>query len=111
MTEPMTSVELEELKNLHNNRGNVSYRSFVRMCDLIDRLLAEHDRLQSALEAEKKRSEAAIKDLPKYCRYCVHAEDSVTNGICADCMATTNSQLWQWRGPCAENTKGAGNEG
>jgi hypothetical protein len=55
MTEPMTQQELEELKTLHGNRGNVSYRSYVRMCDLIDLILNDHARLQSALDAAEKR--------------------------------------------------------
>ena len=60
--------------------------------------------LESRLEQVERESVAAIADLKLYagCKVCKHGDFKFPKE-CMDCGDETN--YWQWRGVCEENTK------
>lgn len=91
-----------------------------------DKLLDERDRLTTERDAEKRRADAAVKDLKTVCTLaidegadcaccavCKHSRGMPPLGSSDDCDILRYDEKtdeiigeckWEWRDPCAENT-------
>jgi hypothetical protein len=133
MTDPMTamtSAELEEIKKrvemaTIDSRmvvpGTERYRERQKAINSLilhaahdeSRLLQEVSRLTAALDAEKKRAEAAVADLNlawdcgTCARHKINGGECAGEGRCTIWKTGNKPPQYVWRGPCACNTKGA----
>ena len=57
-----------------------------------------------ALEDMNRRLDAAMKDIPRFCRTCANKEqkwlsDGPMDDLCKTCLSNINRCNWEWSGP------------
>ena len=73
--------------------------------ELYDLLVIRYEQRLAQVERERDVLAAALKGV-KFCGDCLHLY-SKDQGFCLSCSQDRerSKPLWQWRGPCPENTK------
>ena len=79
--------------------GYCKYDAYSCEClDHIEKASAE------ALEDMNRRLDAAMKDIPRFCRTCANKEqkwlsDGPMDDLCKTCLSNINRCNWEWCGP------------